>query len=84
MTKKKRRGRRYRAQVSEVRLTPVDIAQHAAELPPSSVQAIERSSPTRLGEIAERHQVALADVKRSLVIGGAMFVLLIVLYLLLG
>jgi len=29
--------------------------------------------------MAERHRYALADVKRSLVIGGAMFLLLIML-----
>jgi len=83
MTKKKHRGRRRRARVSAVRPTQESTALHMPELSCPS-QVIERSSLATAGEPAERHRYALADVKRSLVIGGAMFVLLIILYLLLS
>jgi hypothetical protein len=53
------------------------------ELPCPSQQVIQRSSPAKAEEPAERHRLALADVKRSLITGGAMFTLLIALYFLL-
>ena len=84
MTKKKRRGRRYGARVSEVRLNVRETTLQPSEFPRPSAQAIKRSPPARGGELAYRHRLALADVKLSLVIGGAMFALLVVLYLLLG
>lgn len=84
MTKKKRRGRRQRAHVSEAHVTVRATTLPAPELPRPSAQAIERSPLTRGGELAERHRLARDDVKRSMVIGGAMFVLLAVLYLLVG
>ena len=83
MTKKKRRGRRHRARASAVRPTQENTALHVPELSRPS-QVIEPSPAMRGGEPAERHRYALADVKHSLVIGGAMFTLLIVLYLLPG
>ena len=84
MTKKKRGGRRHRVHVSTAHSTMRERILHTPELPRPSVQSIERSSPPRGGELAERHGLVLADVKHSLVICGVLLVLLIALYLLLG
>ena len=83
MTKKKRRGRRHMARVSVVRLTQKSTALHMPELSRPS-QVIERSSLTKAGEPAERHCHVAAELKRIAAIGGTLFVMLIVLYLLLG
>ena len=84
MKRKRRRGRKHRALVSAPRPTQESTTLRTWEIPRPPAQAIEPSRPTRISEMSERHRLALVDVKRSLVIGGAMFVLLIVLYLLLG
>ena len=83
MKKKKRRGTRQRARVGTVRPTETETTLCTPNLTRSPVQAIKRSPPARVSELAERHRYALAGVKRSLVIGGAMFILLIILYLIL-
>lgn len=83
MKRKRRRGRKHKARVSAVRPTQVSTTLRMPELPRPS-QVIERSSLAKAGELAERHQYALAEVKRSVVTGGAIFTLLIALYLLLS
>ena len=84
MSKKKRRGRRHRTHVSDAPLSVRETALPATELTRTYEKAIGRSPPARGGELAERHRLALADVKRSMVIGSVMFVLLIAFYLLMG
>ncbi len=81
--KKKRRDKRHRTQASTVLPTQESTTLHIPENSRPR-QVIERDSQTKGGEIAERYRYILTDIKRSLVIGGVIFAVLIVLYLLLG
>ena len=54
MKRKRRRGRKHKARVSEAHRARMETVVHLPELLHPSGQVIERSSPARVSELAER------------------------------
>lgn len=82
MAKRRRRAKR-RGNVSQA---PSTVRERGLPTPAShpAVQKMEQIPAARGHVLPGQHRLAIADVKRSLVIGGAVLVLLIALFLFLG
>jgi len=84
MPKKLRKSRvKHKARRRSKLLAAKEVTQRPPPLPLSSKQAPAAKSLVTTAEQTERYRYVVADLKRTAVIAGAMFLLLIVLYFLL-
>jgi hypothetical protein len=84
MPNKSRKSRlKYKRQGNPTSLAVKESGQSPQPLPALSKQAPPTKSQVATDELAIRHQYVRSDLKRTFIIGGAMFALLFILYFIL-
>jgi hypothetical protein len=81
MPKKSRKGRlKHQRRVNTQPIATKDISSPTQLLSHSNKQAPPAKSQVAIDDLATRHQHVRSDLKRTFIIGGAVFALLFILY----